>query len=118
MTPAFAVGVARWLAKQQLPFTLHGRGWQAYADLAAHWKGVIADRPAFEAVVAAAGGLIDVALPTPNAAAAALGVPVVPVFRQTPQRVLQTVGSLRGGRLPASTTATPSLAQAAAQLAG
>lgn len=105
--PAFTLGVANWLAKQHIPFTLHGRDWAKEPTLATHDRGPFADRAAFRAAVAASGGVVDPFATCAGHAIRSLGVPVLKTFGRTSQRVLQDVTAIRADRLPVNAVLSP-----------
>lgn len=60
IVPATAVAVARLLAAHNVPFTIHGDGWQEFSDLESNWLGPIQSRQELHRAVERARSLIQV----------------------------------------------------------
>lgn len=99
IAPAYTIGIARWLAKQSVPVTIHGAGWTEIDGVTA--QGAVADRDRFRRIVGSCAGLVDSAIAITHPVRS-LGRPILTTFGRTPQRILQDANAILAGRVSAA----------------
>ena len=92
--PAYLLGVAKWLAGENIALTLHGNGWQHEAALTGAWRGPIDSRSDLARVAGAACGLVDAFIQTTHPVRA-LSLPRVSTFGRTAQRLREELATTR-----------------------
>jgi hypothetical protein len=86
--PTYAIGIARWLVREGVPVSIHGRGWERVEGVVSHARGPVDSHESLEAILERSAGIVDVHVDAAHPSRRA-GIPMLTTLGRTPQRVLQ-----------------------------
>ncbi len=89
IVPAFAIGVARLLVRENVPVALHGSGWDRVAGLTEFARGPVVTRDAFNDALSDAAAVVDVFVTHPVHPVHTCGRTVIRTGGATALRIVQ-----------------------------